>query len=146
MHLNELKVATIVALAMLIIIPLIFLLVMYFVEVPSQQGGQIEMMQYILLIVGMLQPLTFPLITKVQVQFWQKSVLEKKSPASLFLSLALIRLSIIEAIYVYGLVVYFVSGEMTRALYFYPIGIAWTVVHWPTRQRFEKFVSRLSEN
>ena len=130
---------------MLIFLPLVFLLVMYIVEIQEQTGGQIEMMQYILLIVGMLQPLTILIITRVQIQFWQKSVLEKKTPASLFLSLALIKLSMIVAIYIYGLVVYFLSGDMIKALYFYPVGIAWSVVHWPTRDRFENFVNRLSK-
>ena len=144
-NLDQFRTARIITLAMLIFLPLVFLLVMYIVEIQEQTGGQIEMMQYILLIVGMLQPLTILIITRVQIQFWQKSVLEKKTPASLFLSLALIKLSMIVAIYIYGLVVYFLSGDMIKALYFYPIGMAWSVVYWPTRDRFENFVNRLSK-
>jgi len=144
-NLNQSQVARIIALAMLIFLPLVFLPVMYIVEIQEQTGGQIDMTQYILLIIGVLQPLTIPLITRVQVQFWQKSVLERKNPASLFLSLALIKYLMIVAIYIYSLVVYFLSGDMIKALYFYPIGMVWSVVHWPTRQRFENSVSRLSE-
>ena len=144
-NLNQPQVARNIALATLIFLPLVFLLVMNIVEIQKQTGGQIDIMQYILLIVGMLQPLTIPIITRVQVQFWQKSILKRKNPDSLFLSLALIKYSMIVAIYIYGLVVYFLSGDMIKALYFYPIGIAWSVVHWPTRDRFDNFVSRLSK-
>ncbi len=129
---------------MLIFMPLLYLLIMYLVQVDEQSGGQIEMMLYILLIVGMLQPLTSPLIARVQIQNWQKANSEKKNPASLFFSFALIRFSLIEAIYIYGLVVYFLSGDMTRALYFYPVGIVWSLLQWPTRERFENFVTKLS--
>ena len=59
--------------------------------------------------------------------------------------LSLIKFSLIEAIYIYGLVVYLLSGDILKALYFYPVGIAWSVVHWPTRDRFENFVNRLSK-
>ena len=91
----------------------------------------------------MLQPLTIPLITKVQIQFWKISVIEMKDPAGLFFNLALIKISMIEAIYIYGLVVYILLGDMIKALYFYPIGMAWSVVYWPTRDRFAIFNSRL---
>lgn len=138
------KLTKIIAIILFVISPPIYLVIMYYVKIPVRQGGEFEIMQYILLMVGMLQPLTIPLITKVQVQFWKKSVFEKKNPASLFLSLALIKYSMIVAIYIYGLVVYFLSGDMTRALYFYPIGMTWSAVHWPTRGRFETFVRRLS--
>lgn len=136
---NKLAVST------LIFIPIVYLFVMYFVQLPERHGGETEILQYILLIVGILQPLTIPLITRVQIRFWQQSKLEKKSPASLFFSLALIRFPLVLAIYIYGLVVYFLSGDIIKAIYFYPIGITWSVVHWPTRGRFENFISRLSE-
>ena len=133
------------AFSTLIFSPIVYLFVIYFVKLPGRHGGEIEIMQYILMIVGTLQPLTIHLIAKVQIDFWKKSKLEKKSPASLFFSLALIRFTLVLAIYVYGMVVYFLSGDMIKALYFYPIGIAWSVLIWPTRERFENFVSRLSE-
>ena len=144
-NIKQLSVIRMVAFSMLIFMPLVFLALMFVVKPPRQSGGEIEIMLLILLIVGMLQPLTIPIISKIQIQNWQKENYEKKSPAVLFFMLSIIKFSLIEAIYIYGLIVYFISGDMSRALYFYPIGIAWSVVHWPTRDRFENFVSRLSE-
>ena len=134
-----------IAFAMLIVMPVIFLVSMFIVSPPKQSGGEIEIMLLILLVVGMLQPLAIPIIEKIQIQNWLKEESETKSPAALFVMLSIIKSSFIEGIYIYGLVVYFLSGDMIRALYFYPIGIVWSVVHWPTRQRFENFISRLSE-
>ena len=134
-----------IAIAMLIVMPVIFLVSMFIVSPPKQSGGEIEIMFLILLVVGMLQPLAIPIIEKIQIQNWLKEESETKSPAALFVMLSIIKSSFIEGIYIYGLVVYFLSGDMIRALYFYPIGIVWSVVHWPTRQRFENFISRLSE-
>ena len=91
----------------------------------------------------MLQPLTIPFISKIQIQNWLKEESESKSPAALFVMLSIIKSSLIETIYIYGLIVYFLSGDIIKSLYFYPVGIAWSVVHWPTRGRFDNFVSRL---
>ncbi|MCH7690289.1 MAG: hypothetical protein IIA17_04500 [candidate division Zixibacteria bacterium] len=142
---NQLSLIRMIAIAMLIVMPVIFLVSMFIVSPPKQSGGEIEIMFLILLVVGMLQPLAIPIIEKIQIQNWLKEESETKSPAALFVMLSIIKSSFIEGIYIYGLVVYFLSGDMIRALYFYPIGIVWSVVHWPTRQRFENFVSRLSE-
>ena len=142
---NQLSLIRMIAIAMLIVMPVIFLVSMFIVSPPKQSGGEIEIMFLILLVVGMLQPLAIPIIEKIQIQNWLKEESETKSPAALFVMLSIIKSSFIEGIYIYGLVVYFLSGDMIRALYFYPIGIVWSVVHWPTRQRFENFISRLSE-
>ena len=142
---NQLSLIRMIAFAMLIVMPVIFLVSMFIVSPPKQSGGEIEIMFLILLVVGMLQPLAIPIIEKIQIQNWLKEESETKSPAALFVMLSIIKSSFIEGIYIYGLVVYFLSGDMIRALYFYPIGIVWSVVHWPTRQRFENFISRLSE-
>ncbi len=142
---NQFKLIRMIAFALLVIMPLLLLGIIYLIEPPRQSGGEIEIMLLILLIVGMLQPLTIPIISKIQIQNWLKEESETKSPAALFVMLSIIKSAFIETIYIYGLIVYFLSGDMTKALYFYPIGIAWSVVHWPTRDRFEIFVSRLSE-
>lgn len=142
---NQFKLIRMIAFTMLIFMPLVLLSLMFVVSPPRQSGGEIEIALLILLIVGMIQPLVIPIISRIQIQNWQKENSENKSPAILFFMLSLIKLSLIEAIYIYGLVVYLLSGDMTKALYFYPVGIAWSVVHWPTSQRFENFVSKLSE-
>ena len=142
---NQLSLIRMIAFAMLVIMPLVLLALMFVVSPPKQSGGEIEIALLILLIVGMFQPLVLPVITRIQIQNWQEENSENKSPAILFFMLSLIKFSLIEAIYIYGLVVYLLSGDMIKALYFYPVGIGWSVVHWPTHERFEKFVSRLSE-
>ena len=142
---NQLSLIRMIAIAMLVIMPLVLLSLMFVVSPPKQSGGEIEMTLLILLIVGMIQPLVIPIISRIQIQNWREETFEKKNPAILFFMLSLIKFSLIEAIYIYGLVVYLLSGDILKALYFYPVGIAWSVVHWPTRDRFENFVNRLSK-
>ena len=142
---NQLSLIRMIAIAMLVIMPLVLLSLMFVVSPPKQSGGEIEMTLLILLIVGMIQPLVIPIISRIQIQNWREENFEKKNPAILFFMLSLIKFSLIEAIYIYGLVVYLLSGDILKALYFYPVGIAWSVVHWPTRDRFENFVNRLSK-
>lgn len=142
---NQFKLIRMITFAMLIFMPLVFLALMFIVDPPRQSGGEIEIMLLILLIVGMVQPLAIPVISRIQIQNWLKEESETKSPAALFVMLSIIKSAFIETIYIYGLIVYFFSGDIIKALYFYPVGIAWSVVHWPTRDRFENFVSKLSE-
>jgi len=142
---NQLQLVRMIAFGMLIIMPLLLIGFIYLIDPPEQSGGEIEMTLLILLIVGMLQPLAIPVIAKAHIQNWQRDNSETKSPAALFVMLSIVKFSLIEAIYIYALVVYLLSGNPANASYFYPVGMAWSAVHWPTRQRFENFVSKLNE-
>lgn len=144
-NINQLSLIRMIAFAMLVIMPLVLLALMFVVSPPKQSGGEIEIALLILLIVGMIQPLLIPLISRIQIQNWQNENSENKNPAILFFMISLIKFSFIEAIYIYGLVVYLLSGDMLKALYFYPVGIGWSVVHWPMRVRFDNFINRLSK-
>ena len=69
---NQLSLIRMIAMAMLVIMPLILLALMFVVSPPKQSGGEIEIALLILLIVGMTQPLVIPLISRIQIQNWQK--------------------------------------------------------------------------
>ena len=35
--------------------------------------------------------------------------------------------------------------DIEKMLYFYPIGIVWVFLGWPTRKRYENFISKIEE-
>jgi Na+/melibiose symporter-like transporter len=151
MHWDEAKLAwfrqiRLFAIAFLIVAPLIYLVVAYLVPMPRQEGGQVDMMLYILLIVAVFHPSVVNLIERFQVSSYRKSTQSAMTPENLFMTLSIIKFAFVESIYIFGLVVYFVSGSMTAMLYFYPIGIAWTIFYWPKQSGYENFVQRTDSN
>jgi len=131
------------AFLILVVAPLIYFFVAFFVKVPLKTGGEQEMLFYILLLVGMVQPIVLPFLEKMQVGNYRKSKNSSMSPVQLYTTISIIKMAMIEAVYLYGLVVYFLSGDLTKMLYFYPVGIIWTLIYWPRRDKYEKFTKSL---
>ena len=127
----------------LVVAPLIYFFVAFFMKIPLKTGGEQEMLLYILLIVGMVQPVVLPFIEKMQINNYRKNKNSAMSPYQLFTTISIIKMAMIEAVYLYGLVVYFLSGDLTRMLYFYPVGIIWTFIYWPRRDKYERFTKSL---
>jgi hypothetical protein len=61
------------------------------------------------------------------------------SLGQLFTSISVIEFILVESVYIYGLVVYIITGDMMRMLSFYPVAVIWTVVYWPRRSAWDKF-------
>ncbi len=140
------KTIKLMAMAFLVVAPVIYLAVAYFVEMPGQQGGQIQMMLYILLIVAIVDPALAKFIERFQISSYRGSKQTKMTPDNLFFTLSIIKFAFVEMSYIFGLVVYFVSGDRTSMLYFYPIGIAWSFVYWPKKSTYENFIQRIESN
>lgn len=142
----QFRTVTIIAVAALIVAPLLYLIMAYLVTVPSRGDGEQQMLIYILLIVGTVQPVLLPVIEKSQVNSYRKNIDSSMTPSNLFTTLSIIKYAFIEAIYLYGLAVYFLSGELNSMLYFYPVGIIWTFIHWPRKSTFEKFFQKVGKS
>jgi hypothetical protein len=132
-----------IAVAMLVAAPLIYLAMSHFVVVRGQQGGQIEMMLYILLIVATIAPAAVKFTDSLQISNYRNSSQTKMTQEDLFLALSTIKFALVLTSYLLGLLVYFLSGNQTYMLYFYPIGIAWSFVYWPRKSQYEAFVDRM---
>jgi len=138
-----LKLVRLLAWAMLVAAPLVNLFVAYIAKIERHEGGEYDMMLYFLLIVSIFQPATARFIEHFQITSYQKSEESKVTPEGLFTTLSVIKFAFIETIYLFGLVVYIVAGNLSWMLYFYPIGIAWTFVYWPRQSTFENFLQRI---
>ncbi len=59
--------------------------------------------------------------------------------------LTIIRLAFIESIYIYGLILFFITGLTTYLPYFAAIGVLCSILYWPTYDRFAALVRSLEE-
>ena len=140
------RMVKIMAWAMMVVIPIILLGMTYVVEAKPQTGGQVDMMFYILLILSVFQPMISPMIERMQIDNYKKNQQSQMTPDQLFFNLGMIRGAFVEAIFLYGLLNFFLSGDLTRMLYFYPIGIVWSFFRWPKRSAYEEFIQKIEAN
>lgn len=128
---------------MLVVAPVIYLIVAYSIpagELAVEPGT--DLMFYGLLIIAIIEPAIYPLIERFHLNQRRPAAHKQMMVEQLYVTLSIIKMALVEAIYIYGLVAYLVTHEMDKMLYFYPIGIIWSLIYWPTRDRFEKFRSR----
>ena len=141
--LKRFRLVNLLALFMLVIAPVIYLVVAY--AIPEKQAAPepgTKLMFYGLLVIGIVEPVMYPLIERFHLKQAPAARDRKMMVEQLYVTLSIIKMALIEAIYIYGLVAYLITYEMDKMLYFYPIGIIWSAIYWPTRDRFERFLSR----
>ncbi len=143
---TEWRKTILIAFSMLVFAPLAYLVIAHLMNglhAAGQQGGETEILFYVLFVLSMVQPAAAFLITRFQVGRYRSLEAPRMTAGQLFTSLSIIRFALVEAAYIYGLVVFFVSGEIDRMYWFYPVGIAWSVVYWPRRASWERLVQAL---
>ena len=131
---------------MLVAAPPIYLLVAYVMRVDNfAPDNSIVFLLYSLLIVGLVQPAVAVPIERLMVANARKEPVTASSGSALFLSISIIKMALIEPIYIYGFVAFLLSGEILNMLYFYPIGIVWTVIYWPRKEKLDQFVKQFED-
>ena len=140
---RELRKTRLLALLMLAVSPLVYLAFAALLNMPEKTGGEYQLMLYILLIVALVEPGLVPLLRKLQISNYRKRKNSRATPAQLQLVLQLIAFSFVHAIYIYGFVLYLVSGSFPNLFYFYTIGGAWSAVYWPREGATSKLLRRI---
>ncbi len=140
------RMVKIMAFLMLVAMPIILLGMTYLVTPQDSKGGQNDMMLYMLLILSVFQPMVSPFVVRLQVDNYKKNQQSKMTTDQLLSNLNIIKFAFVEAIFLYGLLNYIISGDLMRMLYFYPIGIIWAFIYWPKRSGYENFVERIDSN
>ena len=145
---KQLRTIRIIALAMLVGAPVVYLVVASLMNIqPPPEGTPDNLIIYLLLMVAIGSPAFAPIIMWSQIQTFrsnQNSQKSKMTPMNLFFTMSIIGMAFVEAAYIYGLVAFILTGEMVTMLYFYPAGIAWSFVHWPKREKCDRLVERLN--
>ena len=134
----------IIIFAMMVFSPVIYLIIVYVLlkkgERPTRPN---EAIFYLLLSLAALQGALVPLIEKkvrhTYYSGWSagRTVLEAAG------SIVIVRLGLIGAIYIYGLVIFFITGIASRLPYFYAFGVFYTIVYWPAESRFRDLIEQL---
>lgn len=137
---KELKKSRLFSWLMGVIAPVLYLIVATVINVTPSPSPQMNMMFYILLVIAIVQPSLFFLINKYQITMYKKSTNTTMSSAQFFTSLTLIRMSFVDAVYLYGFVIFILTADLTKMLWFYPIGAIWLYIHWPRQEQFEQFI------
>ena len=141
-YIKELKKSRFLAIVLLIMAPIIYLFIAYTIEGRTPVAGEVELMFYMLLIIGICSPLLLPIVVNAQVKNYKKNPSAMTVP-QLYTTSNIIKYAFVEATYIYGFVVYMLSGDFNKMLLFYPVGIVWTFVHWPKESSVEKFKQKL---
>jgi hypothetical protein len=139
---GNVRVMMVIVYALLIVAPVIYVVVASFLEVDAAPAGD-NLFVYLLFAIGLLTPTVVPLLDRSYISSWKKDGTPTMETMQLLVMLVIIRTSIVEAIYIYGLVAFLVTGEMLNMLYFYVIAICWTFVYWPTESRQQSLLERM---
>lgn len=134
---------TVLAIAILVIAPLVYLVVGLVISPPERTGGEYDIMFYILLIVALVEPLFLPLIERFQLASFRRNTRTRMLPEQLWITVSITKMAVVESIYVFGLVVYLLSGDFLRLMLFYAIGMIWSAVYWPRESQAQRFQQKL---
>lgn len=143
---KQFRILRIITWAMLVVAPLIYLHVAWRLDTQGIQASVgNDVMLYLLLILAAIEPAFVLLIVRIEIGKYRSGATKIKSPAHLFLTLGIIQMAFVTTIYVYGLIVFILTGKFTYMLYFYPIGIAWSFVYWPRREKYTQLLEKLNQ-
>ena len=136
----------IVAIALLIVAPILYLVVAHMQGFTPRAGGQYEMLFYILLIVAAVSPSVMPIIARIQLAQFMRNKSSAMTPDKFFTSSSIVGFAITNSVYIMSLVVLFLSANISWLYYFYPIGIFWSFIYWPTDAKYQKFLNKVQGN
>jgi hypothetical protein len=129
------------AVSMLIALPVIYFIVAMLVSPEAGDSSEANrLLFYLLLVVAVTEPALYPLIKRFHMSNLRRGG-TKMSAEQLYFTFSIIKMSLVNAIYIYGLVVYLVTQGFWRLLCFYAVGIVWSIIYWPRRERYERFVT-----
>lgn len=140
---KQFRTAQIITIFMLVIAPLVYLVIAVAVGGALVTPEAADLVFWMLLVIGITTPALLPVIERHQFRVYRKQEPGKAQPGQLMITLSIISAAWVETVYIFGLIVYLVTGDMLRMLTFWPVGIIWTYVYWPRRARWNKRLRNL---
>ena len=139
---SALKTARILAFALLVGSPVVMLIVSQVVASEIAPAAN-DLLLYLLLVVAMIQPALGVVLERMWINGYKSNNKTNMEPAQLLTSLSIVRMALVEAVYIYGLVVFVITGDFVSMLWFYVVGIIWTSLYWPRRSQLERWLERI---
>ena len=138
------------ALLLLVLAPAVFLIIAVSVNVPrfDPEDETRRFMLYIFFILAFLEPLVSILVRKFQVSNYRKTGTARRvgprgrkegstkmTTGQFFVNALITQLSFVNAVFILGLIAYFVTADLNNMAYFYALGIIWSVIFWPREEK-----------
>lgn len=143
---KQLRVLKIITWMFLVVAPCVYLVIafsMITTGIEARAGN--ELMLYLLLVVALLNVgVAAPVIVSAETRKFKAGAYQGRTPVHFFFTLSIIQMAMVEAVYIFGLVAFLVTGKFFNMLCFYPIGIAWSFVYWPRRSRYQELLEKLN--
>jgi len=102
-------------------------------------AGAIDVAFYLLLILGIVDPLLALLIERPLLADWRRRP-GRRTADRMFFHLAVLRMAFVEATFLYGFVYLLTWDLLMRMLIFYLVGLVWLGLYWPRREKYEQFI------
>jgi hypothetical protein len=135
------KVLRVIVLAMLVGAPVAYVVVVYLVSKYSQVGGEPpQVFLYVLYALALIGPISSKFLKSAYLAGMRRSSPTSDNVFNRYNGLVIIRSAKIESTYIFGLIWFFLSGQITPLYYFYAIGIFWSIILWPSKQEYQDFV------
>jgi len=140
------QIVKLLAIFMFVVAPVLYLAVGYSLSfdesTPANPADDIVF--YVLVALAAVQPFVIPVLQRSQLNRLKLQQKSARQVAAVYQISFILKAAFIEAIYLYGLVVYIVGqGGIERMQLFYLIGILWTLVYWPTEKRLRSFLEKV---
>lgn len=140
----QFRTVRLIAFAMLVAAPILYLVVGSLLEMQElAEEGTSDMVMYILLIVALAQGGLVKLLQRFQIKTFRKNPRTGSTAAQLYVTLSINTAAMVEAVFLFGLVVFLLTGNIVNMVWFYIIGAVWAVVYWPRREKFERFLQEM---
>jgi hypothetical protein len=135
------RMLTLIAVAMLVVAPLVYLFVIYLVKPGLRPTfDEFPTWLYVLYALPIVSIPQYLLLRRVWRKNLNKLVAQSRGLFESFRRLITLRCYTVGASYIYGLFIFFLTGETKQMYYFYTIGILLTPFAWPRKQEYLDFV------
>ena len=140
------NIVRLLAFVMLVLTPVAFVIITYVVHLERPPDEAVIFVFYAMLVIAIVAPFAYKIVERAQLSTYRQLQNKRMSPAQFATTLVIIKCVFVEASFMYGLVMFFLTADRSYMWYFYAIGVIWAVVYWPTKGKFEELVGKATTN
>lgn len=139
------RMVKIIAYATMVFSPVVYVFIPVFVEAVPQLDGAEHILFYILYFLAMVVPSLSYIIEKYYLSDCSRNTVTSDAE-KIYFSISVMKFSMTLSVYIFGLIVFFITGDASRFYMYYPIGIIWTFIHWPTEKKYNDFMNKCKKD
>ncbi len=140
---KEIKRGMLVSLMTFVVGPILYFLIVLYIETPVPADGPKELLYYMLLGIAVFEPALYPLLERFQIAGFKRANSPMLTTAKLLSTLMIIKGAMVNAIYIYGVVAYLMTADFDKIYPFYIVGVFWSIFYWPRRDTIESKLQEL---